>query len=114
MRASVRRGFKTGSARQPTRTEPRRTDPRPRSKRSSTGGLAGLESGRETGRREFDRWWDEAQVRAQKKGATMSKDTQGTRQLAGVSVPDGPLIAAAIEYSQRLSEPYLFHHAMRS
>src|SRR5262245_64216911 len=34
--------------------------------------------------------------------------------IAGVSVPDGPLIAAAIEYAQRLSEPYLFHHAMRS
>jgi hypothetical protein len=29
-------------------------------------------------------------------------------------VPDGPLVAAAIEYAQRLSEPYLFNHAMRS
>ena len=36
------------------------------------------------------------------------------RLIAGVSVPDGPLIAAAIEYAQRLSEPYLFNHAMRS
>src|SRR5215472_2422560 len=34
--------------------------------------------------------------------------------VAGVSVPDGPLIAAVIEYAQRLSEPYLFNHAMRS
>jgi len=37
-----------------------------------------------------------------------------TRQIAGVSVPDRPLIAAAIDYAQRLSEPYLFNHAMRS
>jgi hypothetical protein len=29
-------------------------------------------------------------------------------------VPDTPLVAAAIEYAQRLSEPYLFNHAMRS
>ena len=34
--------------------------------------------------------------------------------VAGVSMPDSPLIAAAIEYAQRLSEPYLFNHAMRS
>lgn len=37
-----------------------------------------------------------------------------TRLIAGVGVPDGPLITAAIEYAQRLSEPYLFNHAMRS
>jgi hypothetical protein len=37
-----------------------------------------------------------------------------TRSLAGVSVPDTPMIAAALEYAQRLSEPYLFNHAMRS
>src|SRR5262245_5047770 len=37
-----------------------------------------------------------------------------TRLLAGVSVPDNPLITAVIEYAQRLSEPYLFNHAMRS
>jgi hypothetical protein len=40
--------------------------------------------------------------------------TERTRLVAGVDVPDGPLIAAAIEYAQRLSEPYLFNHAMRS
>ncbi len=34
--------------------------------------------------------------------------------LAGVSVSAGPLITAAIEYAQRLSEPYLFNHGMRS
>jgi hypothetical protein len=37
-----------------------------------------------------------------------------TRSIAGVSVPDTPLVAATIEYAQRLSEPYLFNHAMRS
>jgi hypothetical protein len=37
-----------------------------------------------------------------------------TRVIAGVGVPDGPLITAAIEYAQRLSEPYLFNHGMRS
>ena len=36
------------------------------------------------------------------------------RIIAGVRVPDGPLIAAVVEYAQRLSEPYLFNHAMRS
>jgi hypothetical protein len=34
--------------------------------------------------------------------------------LAGVSLADSPLVAAAIDYAQRLSEPYLFNHAMRS
>jgi hypothetical protein len=37
-----------------------------------------------------------------------------TPMMAGVSVADNPLITAAIEYAQRLSEPYLFNHAMRS
>src|ERR1700741_3438128 len=37
-----------------------------------------------------------------------------TRLIAGVNVPDGPLITAVIEHAQRLSEPYLFNHAMRS
>jgi hypothetical protein len=36
------------------------------------------------------------------------------RLIAGVSVPDSPVVAAVIEYAQRLSEPYLFNHAMRS
>jgi hypothetical protein len=40
--------------------------------------------------------------------------TLGTRSVAEVSVPDSPLIADAIDYAQRLSEPYLFNHAMRS
>ena len=37
-----------------------------------------------------------------------------TRLLAGVSVPDTPLVAAAIEYAREHSEPYLFNHVMRS
>ena len=38
----------------------------------------------------------------------------GTRLLAGISVPDTPLISRAIEYARELSEPYLFNHVMRS
>ena len=34
--------------------------------------------------------------------------------IAGVNVPDTPVITTVIEYVQRLSEPYLFNHAMRS
>jgi hypothetical protein len=44
----------------------------------------------------------------------MVSDTPRTRLIAGVSVPDNPLITTVIEYAQRLSEPYLFNHAMRS
>ena len=46
--------------------------------------------------------------------AFVNRDTPRTRLIAGVSVPDGPLITAVIEHAQRLSEPYLFNHAMRS
>ena len=44
----------------------------------------------------------------------VNRDVSQTRLIAGVSVPDGPLITAVIEHVQRLSEPYLFNHAMRS
>jgi hypothetical protein len=37
-----------------------------------------------------------------------------TRLLAGVCVPDTPLISRAIEYARKHSEPYLFNHVMRS
>ena len=37
-----------------------------------------------------------------------------TQLIAGVAVPDGPLITSVMAYAQRLSEPYLFNHAMRS
>ena len=36
------------------------------------------------------------------------------RQIAGISVAENPLIEAAIDYAQHLSEPFLFNHAMRS
>ena len=53
---------------------------------------------------------DEKKPRA----AAKVSDAPRTRLIAGVSVADSPLIAAVIEYAQRLSEPYLFNHSMRS
>ena len=35
-------------------------------------------------------------------------------QIAGVGLPDSPLITEALAYAQKLSEPYLFNHAVRS
>src|SRR5262245_13141813 len=46
--------------------------------------------------------------------ADTSIESPSTRLIAGVSVPDTPLITAAVEYAQRVSAPYLFNHAMRS
>ena len=46
--------------------------------------------------------------------ASINRDAPLTRLIAGVNVSDSPLITAVIEYAQRLSEPYLFNHAMRS
>jgi len=37
-----------------------------------------------------------------------------TRLLAGVRVPDSPVISLAVEYAREHSEPYLFNHVMRS
>lgn len=37
-----------------------------------------------------------------------------TRVLAGIVVPDTPIVARAIEYAREQTEPYLFNHAMRS
>ena len=37
-----------------------------------------------------------------------------TRLVAGIGVPDSPVVAQALEYAQRLCEPYLFNHAVRS
>ena len=37
-----------------------------------------------------------------------------SRLLAGISVPDTPVISRAIEYAREHSEPYLFNHVMRS
>jgi hypothetical protein len=41
-------------------------------------------------------------------------EVPGTRLIAGISVPDSPLIAEVIDYARDLYEPYLFNHAMRS
>jgi hypothetical protein len=48
------------------------------------------------------------------RNAFMTAAAPGARLVAGISMADSPLITAAIEYAQRLSEPYLFNHAMRS
>lgn len=37
-----------------------------------------------------------------------------SRMLAGVSVPDTPLVDKAIEYARQKCEPYLFNHVVRS
>ena len=38
----------------------------------------------------------------------------GASLIAGVGVPDSPLISEAIEYARTLYDPYLLNHAMRS
>jgi hypothetical protein len=47
-------------------------------------------------------------------GPPIDHEAPRTRLIAGISVADTPLITAAIEYAQRLSDPYLFNHVMRS
>jgi hypothetical protein len=37
-----------------------------------------------------------------------------TRTLAGITLPDTPLVSRALEYARENSEPYLFNHVMRS
>src|SRR4030095_15954752 len=37
-----------------------------------------------------------------------------TRLLAGILVPDTPIVTGAIEYAREHCEPYLFNHVMRS
>jgi hypothetical protein len=54
------------------------------------------------------------QVNTATADASINRDSPSTTLIAGVSVTDTRLITAAIEYAQRLSEPYLFNHAMRS
>ena len=41
-------------------------------------------------------------------------DVLGARLIAGISVPDSPLINDVLEYAQKIYAPYLFNHAMRS
>jgi hypothetical protein len=40
--------------------------------------------------------------------------TLATRLLAGVVVPDTPIVTRAIEFAREHCEPYLFNHSMRS
>ncbi len=42
------------------------------------------------------------------------REVLDARLMAGVSVPDSPLITDVLEYAQKLYEPYLFNHAVRS
>ena len=42
------------------------------------------------------------------------RDALGEHLIAGVSLPDSPLITEVLEYAQKLYDPYLFNHAMRS
>jgi hypothetical protein len=37
-----------------------------------------------------------------------------TRLLAGITVPDTPIVTRAIDYAREYCEPYLFNHSMRS
>jgi hypothetical protein len=43
-----------------------------------------------------------------------TQEVLGTHLIAGVSVPDSPLISEVLEYAQELYEPYLYNHALRS
>jgi len=40
--------------------------------------------------------------------------TSPRRQICGLTVPDTPLVARAMEEARTVSEPYLFNHAVRS
>ena len=42
------------------------------------------------------------------------RDVLDTCLMAGVSVPDSPLITEVLEYARTVYEPYLFNHAIRS
>ena len=62
----------------------------------------------------FEKVGDDQKPNDASANAAITDDAPRTRLIAGVSVPDNPLIAAVIEYARRLSEPYLFNHVMRS
>ena len=44
----------------------------------------------------------------------MGAQVLGAHRIAGVSVPDSPLIAEVLDYAQKIYDPYQFNHAMRS
>lgn len=53
-------------------------------------------------------------VSSSQNGIAVAPPPVASRVLAGVSVPDTPLVRRAMEYARDCSEPYLFNHAMRS
>ena len=57
---------------------------------------------------------DRSTPAAAPKPAGRRSAVHGTQVIAGVSVPDTPLIAEVLGYAQTLYPPYLFNHAMRS
>jgi len=50
------------------------------------------------------------------RGAAWADSSRQARHatMAGISVPDSPLITEALEYARQLYEPYLLNHAVRS
>jgi len=44
----------------------------------------------------------------------MGAQVLGAHWRAGVSVPDSPLIAEVLDYAEKIYDPYLFNHAVRS
>ena len=57
----------------------------------------------------------DTQAAARTESSTDPRPTvQSERLMAGVRVPASPLIAEALAYAQKLYEPYLFNHAVRS
>jgi hypothetical protein len=54
-----------------------------------------------------------AATRTESSGETR-RELLHTRLMAGVSLPDSPLITEVLEYAEKLYESYLFNHAMRS
>ena len=53
-------------------------------------------------------------VAAMSNGESTERRDIATRSIAGMLVPDTPLIYRATEYARQLTEPYLFNHVMRS
>lgn len=45
---------------------------------------------------------------------TLTKSEPRTRVLAGITVPDSPIITSALDYAKKYSEPALYNHAIRS
>src|SRR5688572_11123231 len=44
----------------------------------------------------------------------MNRPSIRTRKLAGITVPDTPMVERSINYAREHSEPFLFNHVMRS